>query len=98
MDEDTPTPYGKRPEMVSDDDERERDGVYPNEYDLIGEEAMAQRDELERQVAQIVLDAETWLANTTDPDAQDIYNLFIEAHDLLGNPPEEGETFARGEG
>lgn len=88
MDDDTPTPYGQRPERISDDDERERDGVYPNEYDLEGEEAMAQRDELERQVAQLVLDAETWLENTTDPDAQDIYDLLLELHDLLGSPPE----------
>jgi hypothetical protein len=88
-DENTLKPYGEREGMVSDDDERERDGVYPTEYDLEGEEAMAQRDELERQVAQLVLDAETWLENTTDPDARQIYDLLLEVHDLLGNPPEE---------
>jgi hypothetical protein len=88
-DENTLKPYGAREGMVSDDDERERDGVYPTEYDLEGEEAMAQRDELERQVAQLVLDTETWLENTTDPDARQIYDLLLEVHDLLGNPPEE---------
>ena len=88
MDDDTPTRYGQRPEMISDDDERERDGVYPDEYDLEGQEAMAQRDELERQVAQLVLDADTWLQNTSDPDAQTIYDLLLEVHEMLGNPPE----------
>lgn len=99
-DEETLERYGHREGMISDDDERERDGVYPTEYDLSGEEAMAQRDELERQVGQLVLDAETWLENTTDADAQEIYDLLVELHDMLGNPPEDEKSsgFVRGEG
>lgn len=87
--------YGHRPEHISDDDQRERDGVHPTEYDLEGTEAMAQRDELERQMALLVRDAESWLQNTNDPDAQDIYNLMTELHERLGDPPERGEVIVR---
>ena len=70
--------------------------MYPTEYDLVGEEAMAQRDELERQVAALIQDAEDWLQNSNEPDAQEIYDLMMELHDRLGNPPEEGETIVKG--
>lgn len=96
MDDDSTERYGHRPEHVSYDDERERDGVYPTEYDLEGEEAMAQRDELERQVAALIQDAEDWLQNTTDPDAQEIYDLMAELHARLGNPPEDGQAIVKG--
>ncbi len=96
MDDDSIARYGHRPEHVSDDDQRERDGVYPTEYDLVGEEAMAQRDELERQVAVLIQDAEDWLQNSNEPDAQEIYNLMLELHERLGNPPEEGEAIVTG--
>ena len=94
-DSDNNQAYGHRPEHVSDDDQRERDGVYPTEYDLQGTEAMAQRDELERQMQAIVQDAENWLQNTKESDAQEIYNMMLELHERLGNPPESGEVIAR---
>ena len=84
--------YGHRPEHISDDDQRERDGVHPTEYDLEGTEAMAQRDELERQVEVLVRDAESWLQNTNDPDAQEIYSLMTELYERLGKPLESGEA------
>ena len=96
MDDDSTARYGHRPEHISDDDQRERDGVYPTEYDLEGEEAMAQRDELERQVATLIQDAEDWLQNSNEPDAQEIYNLMMELHERLGNPPEEGQAIVTG--
>lgn len=96
MDDSSTKQYGHRPEHVSDDDQRERDGVHPTEYDLEGTEAMAQRDELERQMEVLVQDAEGWLQNTNDPDAQAIYNLMTELHDRLGNPPESGEVIIKG--
>jgi len=92
MDDDSTRRYGHRPEHVSDDDQRERDGVYPTEYDLEGSEAMAQRDELERQVVTLYQDAESWLQNTNDPDAQEIFDLISNLHERLGNPPETDEV------
>ena len=92
---DSPKQYGHRPEHISDDDQRERDGVHPTEYDLEGTEAVAQRDELERQVEVLVRDAESWLQNTKDPDAQSIYNLMTELYERLGKPPESSEAIAR---
>ena len=96
MDDDSITRYGNRPEHISDDDQRERDGVYPNEYDLHGTEAMAQRDELERQMQTLIRDAENWLQNSNEPDAQEIYDLMLELYERLGNPPEEGNPIIRG--
>ena len=96
MDNDSPTRYGNRPEHISDDDQRERDGVHPTEYDLQGTEAMAQRDELERQMQTLIRDAENWLQNTNEPDAQEIYDLMMEVYERLGNPPEAGNPIVRG--
>lgn len=87
--------YGHRPTMVSDDDQRERDGLHPTEYDLQGNEAMAQRDELERQVQELLQGTEDWLQNSKDPDAQDIYSLVQDLAERLGNPPETNEAIAR---
>ena len=96
MNNDGPTRYGHRPENISDDDQRERDGVHPTEYDLQGTEAMAQRDELERQMQTLIRDAENWLQNTNEPDAQEIYDLMLDLYERLGNPPEEGNPIVRG--
>lgn len=96
MDDDSTARYGNRPEHISDDDQRERDGVYPTEYDLQGTEAMAQRDELERQMQTLIRDAENWLQNTNEPDAQEIYDLMLEVYERLGSPPEEGNPIVRG--
>jgi len=93
---DSPKRYGQRPEHISDDDQCERDGVHPTEYDLEGTEATAQRDELGRQVEVLVRDAESWLQNSNDPDAQEIYNLMTELYERLGKPPESGEAIAQG--
>ena len=90
-----PKRYGHRPEKISDDDQRERDGVHPTEYDLEGTEAMAQRDELERQMESLIRDAEGWLQNSNEPDAQEIYNLMTEVYERLGNPPESGEAIIK---
>ena len=96
MDPDSPARYGNRPEHISDDDQRERDGVHPTEYDLQGTEAMAQRDELERQMQTLIHDAENWLQNSNEPDAQEIYDLMLDLHERLGNPPEEGNPIIKG--
>ena len=87
--------YGKRPTMISDDDQRERDGLHPTEYDLKGTEAMAQRDELERQVQTLLQDAQDWLQNSQDPDAQEIFDGIQELAERIGNPPETNEAMAR---
>lgn len=89
MNDESMARYGHRPEMISDDDQRERDGIYPTEYDLPGQEAMAQRDELERQLRNLLQDAADWLQNTQDKDAQEIYDLMETLHERLGNPPED---------
>ena len=81
--------YGHRPTMISDDDQRERDGIHPTEYDLEGNEAMAQRDELERQAQQLLQDTQNWLQNSNDSDAREIYDLAEDLASRLGNPPED---------
>ena len=81
-------PYGQRPEAISDDDQRERDGLHPTEYDL-GGEAVAQRHEIERQLESLLESADDWLANTNDSDARTIVERLRDVYDMLGNAPEE---------
>lgn len=80
--------YGHRPDAISDDDQRERDGIHPTEYD-IGGEAVAQRHELERMVEDLIESAEDWLENTEDSDAREIYQLMRDLHERLGDAPED---------
>ena len=96
MPDDTdPRDYGHRPEFISDDDQRERDGIHPTEYDIAGEGA-ALRHELERQMEDLIEDAQDWLQNTSDPDAQGIYDAMVDLYERLGNSPEESEAPAMG--
>ena len=57
---------------------------------------MAQRDELERQMQTLIRDAENRLQNTSEPDAQEIYDLMVDLYERLGNPPEEGNPIIQG--
>lgn len=74
-------------DYLHDDDEYERDGTYPTSYHL--EELRAQRYELTRQLALLIQDAEMWAEDSEDEDAETILNLLYEAHELLGEAPEE---------
>ena len=40
----------------------------------------------------LIEDAQDWLQNTSDPDAQGIYDTMIDLYERLGNSPEESEA------
>lgn len=73
---------------LHDDDEYERDGVHPTGYTMQSEEARAKRHELERQLEALIRDAESWLEDSQDDDAEEIVERMRELYDMLGNPPE----------
>lgn len=75
---------------VSDDDERERDGIH-NVY--LSDEARqtADRNGLIRRVADLERDALDWLEFTDDADAQDVYDAIVAVRELLGEAPEESD-------
>lgn len=73
---------------MSDDDERERDGIH-NVY--LSEEARqaGKRNLLIRKVADLERDALDWLEFTEDADAQGVYDLIAQLRDMLGEAPED---------
>lgn len=73
---------------VSDDDERERDGVH-NVFESEDARQAADRNSLARRVAELERDALDWLQFTDDEDAQEVYDRLAELHELLGDAPED---------
>ena len=95
--ESEPSEEGADVVYLSDDSDRERDGVHdtPLETD---NEAQALRDDLAENLEDLLADAETWLELTDDEDAQAIYNLLEEAYDRLGTSIAETDDEVAGEG
>lgn len=75
---------------LSDDDERERDGVH-NSYLDDEEKRAATRNDLLRQVESLEQDALDWLEFNDDPNAQTAYDMIVELHEFLGETPEESD-------
>ncbi len=76
------TPY------MSDDDEFERDGtneVVIDEYN----ESVARRDELARQLEDLVASALEWSEISDDEDAQQIYEDLADLYERVNGPLED---------
>jgi hypothetical protein len=76
------TPY------MSDDDEFERDGTHET---VIGEfnENVARRDELARQLEDLVASALEWSEISEDEDAQQIYEDLADLYERVNAPLED---------
>lgn len=75
---------------LSDDDERERDGVH-NLYLDENEKEVASRNDILRQVESLEQDALDWLEFSDDEDAQTAHDMIVELREFLGETPEESD-------
>lgn len=75
---------------LSDDDERERDGVH-NPYLSDNETSAASRNDIVRQLENVEQDILDWLESSEDKDARTAYTMIVKLREFLGETPEESD-------
>lgn len=73
---------------LSDDSERERDGVTATPL-TSAYENIALRDDLASKLEILVEDARAWSEVSEDEDAEEIYLALVDIYDRLGEPLDE---------
>lgn len=81
----------------TDDEARERDGNASDVPHMLDEEATeaAKRDDLARQLEDLIADAQDWAEMSQSDEARDIYNILVDVYERVGNPPEDTDDEAR---